>query len=44
MYEKYEYIKKLINIKSFSLYENKNIINYLVNEFKINKYAMQIGV
>lgn len=33
--KKYEYIKNLINIKSFNLFENENIINYLINEFSI---------
>lgn len=33
--KKYEYIKNLINIKSFDLFENENIINYLINKFSI---------
>ena len=31
--KKYEYIKTLINIKSFNLFENENIINYLIDKF-----------
>lgn len=33
--KKYEYIKNLINVKSFDLFENENIINYLINRFSI---------
>ena len=41
--KKYEFIENLINIKSFSLYENKNIINYLVNKFsKCSKEIIKI--
>ena len=34
--KKYEYIKNLINIKSFNLFENENIINYLINYAPLN--------
>ncbi|MCI6860377.1 MAG: hypothetical protein MR862_04410, partial [Clostridia bacterium] len=38
--KKYEYIKNLINIKSFDLFENENIINYLINKF--SKFSKEI--
>lgn len=36
----YECIKNLIDIKSFDLFENENIINYLINKF--SKFSKEI--